>query len=161
MKLYFYGGSGFLDRLEKLVDGDSPYTHVAVGAGGVVYEANAHGVQIVPPERVKNAIAVKTITVSPQDEVQAANWLKAQLGHHYGFLNLLAVGVAVVTGYRVVLALDGCFICSALAAQALEIAGETFTDDPRLQTPASLAIKYEPGLKTQTYRKWRISLGGK
>lgn len=147
MLLLFYKSHSPLSRLIRWVT-RSPYSHVGVMSHGSVYEALARGlVRIDGKEashRLREAAAYRY--VPPMDKVledRAIKWLDKQVGGGYSVLGFLAAGVGAVTGWRVVVALRGEYICSGLVASALQMCGYDF-EEPRLETPASLAVTFMP-----------------
>lgn len=147
MLLLFYKSHGPLSRFIRWVT-RSPYSHVGVMAHGSVYEALSRGlVRIDAPDskdRLREAVAYRYVpSLSPEFEKRAVKWLDQQVGGGYSILGFIAAGIGAVTGWKVVIALRGEYICSGLVASALQMCGYDF-DEPRLETPASLALTFEP-----------------
>lgn len=147
MLLLFYKSNSLLSRLIRWVT-RSPYSHVGVMAHGSVYEALARGLVRIDGKdasaRLREATAYRSIpSLSNEFELRAVQWLDKRVGGGYSIMGFLAAGLGALTGWRVVIALRGEYICSGLVASALQIAGHDF-DEPRLETPASLALRFEP-----------------
>lgn len=147
MLLLFYQSKKPVSRLIRFIT-RSPYSHVGVMARGAIYEALAEGLVKVEGKeastRLREAAAYRNVpAISPEFELRAVQWLDRRVGGGYSILGFIAAGIGAVTGWRVVIALKGEYICSGLVASALQIAGYDF-DEPRLETPASLALLFTP-----------------
>lgn len=147
MLLLFYKSHSPLSRLIRWVT-RSPYSHVGVMSHGMIYEALARGLVRIEGKdaalRLREAAAYRY--VPPLDKVlekRAISWLDSQVGGGYSILGFLTAGIGAVTGWRIVVALRGEYICSGLVASALQMCGYDF-DEPRLETPASLALLFTP-----------------
>lgn len=143
----WYASESKLSWLIRWVTG-SPFSHVAIMLDGRLYEALGSGIVALEGdearERAAEAIAHKHLTVKRTDVEQADMWLSARVANRYSILGFLAAGIGTLTRWRIVIALDGTYICSGLAAKALEIAGIFVDGEARLQTPESLARLLEP-----------------
>jgi len=151
IRVLWYHDRSFLDRVIQVVS-RSPYNHVAIQVDGVVYESAAHGV-VVYALGAASAVAERAamtadVDLVPDDARRLRKFLDHEIGHAYSVTGLICAGLALATGYRLIVARDGEFICSGLVASALAAAGWEFDTDPRLQTPASLAL--DPRFRPQT-----------
>lgn len=151
MLVLWYQSKSVLSRLIRTVT-RSPYSHVAIAIGTpegpVVYEAIGRGIVKHEGEdawrRINEAMTQKYMPVSDSDLDRVKFWLDYRVGRGYSKMGFVAAGVAAITGFKVVIAWENTYICSGLAATALQIAGYLPFSDTRLETPQSLAHKLEP-----------------
>lgn len=169
----FYTGNSLLERAIKWFT-RSVYTHTAILVDGVLYEALAHGVLRRTgndaAQRAAQAIAYAVVpvsttpralesgyrgTVTPTsrlaDMVRFLNW---ETTDPYSVTQLLADGIAILTGHRWIIAADGTWTCSGLVAAALTTGGVDIQRpgtqwlDPDLFSPADLADVLRPKVGT-------------
>lgn len=142
LMVLWYRSDGPLSRLIRWVT-RSPYSHVAILVGGCLYEALGSGVVkregAAVQARIREAAAGKVIRCSRRDAQQVQTWLEAHVASRYSILGFLSAGIGALTGHRILIKLDGRYICSELAAQALIIAGIFLPHDAGTITPADLA----------------------
>jgi len=67
----------------------------------------------------------------------------ACLNDHYGWLTIISIAFALLTGSKLGFGVDGQEICSALVARCLERTGEIFPTDPWHIMPADLAKYFD------------------
>lgn len=147
MKVLWYASQSKLGRLIKWVT-RSDYTHVAIVINGALYEALGTGIVRLEGEpaaiRATQAAASCELFATPEDRAQAQRWIEARVANRYNYAGFIAAGIGTVTRWKIVIALDGRYICSGLVAQTIEIAGIWIEGETRLQTPESLAKQLRP-----------------
>ena len=147
MLLLWYQSSSFLSRFIRFIT-RSPYSHVAIQVNSILYEALGRGITAHTSDqnydgRMEDAVAYQLVNIEEKDRKEVVRFLTNQIGHRYSFSGFIFAGLASLTGYRLVVAVGGEYICSGLVATALLIAGEDI-EEPRTETPASLAMRYKP-----------------
>jgi hypothetical protein len=77
-----------------------------------------------------------------RDRRQVAAFAESLVGQPFGFLDLLSVGLSLLTGAKVNISYESHLMCSALVARALERTSVIFDDEPAHMLPADLARHY-------------------
>jgi cell wall-associated NlpC family hydrolase len=147
MLLLFYQSKKPVSRFIRWVT-RSPYSHVGIMVHGKMYEALNSGLVVTADiearTRLRDAVAYRYVPSHDKwAETRAVSWLNQRVGGGYSTLGFIAAGLGSLTGWKVVIALKGEYICSGLVASALQMCGYDF-DEPRLETPASLALLFTP-----------------
>lgn len=154
--VHWYAGGSILSRLIQGVT-RSPYSHAAIGVGDRLYEALARGIVVREgrdkTRRVNDAVAMTVLPVAETDYRQVEAFLDQQTGHGYSILGFIAAGLMSLTGFSLVVAVPGEYICSGLVARAIQLAGYLPGDEARLESPASLADKLEPTATLQEVQR--------
>ena len=118
----------------------SPYSHSAIRANGVIYEANWPVVRkLAGQDAVAYGNAAVAHCVIPATDEQIAKgiaWAETTLGDHYSLAGLF--------GFIADLHLEMPheYICSSYCASFLGHSGVRIYDDPMLETPKSLAEEW-------------------
>ena len=73
------------------------------------------------------------------DPSRVLGFARERVGKSYGFLDILSIGLGLLTGGKLVFVLDGSYICSQLVAEALERAGYDWPRDAASMSPGDLA----------------------
>lgn len=143
----WYGGDSKLSRLIQTVT-RSTLSHTAIMVDGVLYEALGRGIRrldgLAARKRAEEAIAHTVLPAHRHDVGQVRAWLESQVGKGYSVIGFILAGIQTITGQSVVVSLPGEYICSGLAARALQLAGYLHDIEARLATPASLALLLGP-----------------
>lgn len=141
ISVLWYEGNSLISHVVKRVTG-SPFSHVAIQVGDVVYESARGGVKA---HRGDDAVAKRLdaemiieLPVGDADERQMRFWLENRVGNGYSVLGFIAAGLAKITGYGLIVSFPGQYICSGLVATALQIGGYLPLVDPLIETPASI-----------------------
>lgn len=124
----------------------SRWNHAAfvVGPTGELVEALGKGISGTNIEKYREVeYTIVRPLYGPDDISQAVRFALWSLGHEYGFLTLVGLGLWTVFGGRFDVSLDGTQICSGLVARCLERAGYIFERDPSRVTPADLAKHFQ------------------
>ena len=142
LALHFFRPSGPRDlagRLASLLT-RSRYSHVAVEAGGEVYEALRDGFckDPAPLERAEQAAMSWYWNVAERDEAQVVGFCEWLVGRRYGWWSIVGMWLSAALKLPLYLGRPSEHICSTAAAECLLIAG-LFTGETRVQTPGSLA----------------------
>lgn len=160
LTILWYGNSSLLSRAIRFVT-RSRFSHVAVMLDDVLYEALGSGIVRRNGNdayrRKMQALARYELHGSLDDKRRARRFLEFHTKRHvspsttlveriiapftsnYSVLGFLAAGVDRLTGWRLVIAVDGEYICSGYAARAAELFGASFEHDPRTMDPEELA----------------------
>lgn len=143
MEVLWYTTTSAISRGIRLFT-KSPFSHVALWIDDQLWESTARGVVCRVGEEAlnrKNLSKVSvTIEVNDTDKEQILEWLKHREGSSYSFLGFLSLGLAIITGFDLILTPAGQYVCSTLVATVLQYAGYIPMVDARNQTPASLFI---------------------
>jgi hypothetical protein len=118
------------------------WNHAAVveDESGNLIEANDQGIVRTHLEWYRDVeYYYVRIEASAADRAQVTDFARWALGQRYGYLTLLSIAVALLTGGKLVLGLQGQYICSGLVARCLERAGYIFDKVPSEVMPADLA----------------------
>ena len=76
------------------------------------------------------------------DREQVVAFANSVVGQPFGFLDLISVGLSLLTGAKVNISYESHLMCSALVARALERTSALFDDEPAHMLPADLARHY-------------------
>lgn len=125
----------------------SYYTHAAIitGNSGELVEALGTGVKEDNISKYRN-VFYTYVEIDAEDKPR--QWVKeyaqtmAKRRTSYGWLEILSLGIQILTGLRVALSLDGHMICSGLVATALERTGVIFPRNASCMMPVDLAEFY-------------------
>jgi uncharacterized protein YycO len=129
---------------------DRPYAHwshsaIIVAADGAIVEAEASGVKRDHLSRYK-AVEYHLVrlgdTAGARDRAQAVRFAERLVGDAFGFGEMIAVSINILSGRRLSLTRKSHMICSALVARALERTDAIFEPDPAGMLPADLAKHY-------------------
>lgn len=127
---------------------NSPYaywTHAAIivdSQGGLI-EANSSGIGYKNISNYRyNIYKIINTNASLEDREEIVTYLKSCIGTKYDWLTILSVGLSMLTGLRYNFGVDEEYICSGLAAKALERTKAIFPRDCGHMTPADLAAYY-------------------
>jgi uncharacterized protein YycO len=136
-------GRDFVDRLISLGT-RSKWTHAAlvVDEQGTLVEATSGGVHyaaISKYERYDRLLVRLPLSDEDRAEVHDFAVTMAEQHERYGFLTIAAIVLKLITRLRLVLKLDGTFICSEFVARALGQGGVIWERDPALMAPCDLA----------------------
>lgn len=124
---------------------DAPFahwSHVAciVGYHGELVEALGNGVCA---GNLKRYVDVEyhyvPVKATEQDRQQMARFAKACVGRGYNYAEILALGLTLTTGAKIVFGNPGSLICSALGAEMLCRGDYIFSRDPGSMMPADIA----------------------
>jgi hypothetical protein len=77
--------------------------------------------------------------VADSDRSEMTAFMASRLGAPYGLLNVVSVGLTMLSGIPIVIAREGHPICSGLVARALERSSFTCPHEPLAMSPAHLA----------------------
>lgn len=139
-------GTSRLDRLIQFAT-RSHWNHVALAVGGGwLVEAQSQGIvcrhvdeyagtdyHVIPPP----------LTAAQRNKVCAYAHHMADAHDRYGYVQIAAIVLQILTRGRLVLKLDGTLICSEFVSRALEHGGIIFDRDPALISPAYLAQVFD------------------
>lgn len=126
------------------------WNHVAVltdngSDGWWVVEAGGRGVArnaLDGPGRHEYVVVDSGVDEAHRSQVVA--FANSEISDPYGWLTIAAIVLDLLTPARLNLRRSGTWICSALAARAVEHGGRLYDDhDPFQVTPAELAQRYE------------------
>ena len=124
------------------------WSHAAmiVGGDGMLVEAVGSGVRSMHIDHYKD-VEYKVVDISAlveepdREEVVAfANWC---LDERYGYMTIISITVAILTGSKLIFGIDGQNICSGLVARALERTRAIFQRASSHITPADLAKMFD------------------
>ena len=116
--LYKSGGSWYEWFITKFTHG--PYVHVSVDIGhGLNISAHMKGVTVSDQPGNPEVVPVAR-NATPENLHVAVEWLKHQLGKHYGWLDVLSAGLHSL-GINLYLGQDDHMDCSDLCATYLDI----------------------------------------
>lgn len=139
--LVFTHGTGLVDRLIQLWT-HSHWNHVALRLpDGSLVEAVGQGIRPAPGDKYDHGDYDQfTIPLGESEERDVVAYAQAMVARHerYGFLTIATIALALLTGFRLVVELDGTLICSEFAARALEHGGLIFDRDAALISPEDL-----------------------
>lgn len=128
---------------------DRVYAHwshaaLVVSADGMIVEAEASGVQRSPISRylASERHLVRLEGVGVEQRAAAARYAESQVGNAFGFLELAASGISLLTGQTLRLQRASHMMCSVLVARSLERAGQHFERPIEDILPADLAKQY-------------------
>ena len=117
-----------------------------VGGDGMLVEAVGSGVRSMHIDHYKD-VEYKVVDISAlveepdREEVVAfANWC---LDERYGYMTIISITVAILTGSKLIFGIDGQNICSGLVARALERTRAIFQRASSHITPADLAKMFD------------------
>lgn len=123
----------------------SHWNHAAliIDADGTVIEALSTGLAESPASKYASRDTYHVaVALSEEDRREVVAFARSMLSRHarYGWLQIAAIVLRLLTGGRLVLKIDGTFICSELVARALGQGGVIWTRDPALMSPADLLV---------------------
>lgn len=123
------------------------WSHAAliVGVRGELVEALGHGVERTSIDRYRDVeYHLVHIDASPVDRMRIVRYGETMWRRHtrYGWLEILSLGLQLLTGARLALTTDGHMICSGLVATGLERTDAIFTRNAGCMMPADLAEFY-------------------
>jgi uncharacterized protein YycO len=136
-------GTDFIDRLISLGT-RSKWTHAAlvIDEQGTIVEATSGGVHYANISKYAgyDHLLVR-VPLSDEDRTEVHDFAVAMAEQHekYGFLTIAAIVLKLITRLRLVLKVDGTFICSEFVARALGQGGVIWERDPALMAPVDLA----------------------
>ncbi|HEY0370555.1 MAG TPA: hypothetical protein VGD79_01040 [Thermoanaerobaculia bacterium] len=119
---------------------------VIVDADGGLVEAVGSGVQKSHVDHYKDVdhavVDISALVDAPDREevVAFANWC---LDERYGYLTIISITIAIITGSKLIFGIDGQNICSGLVARALERTRAIFQRASSHITPADLAKMFD------------------
>lgn len=124
------------------------WTHAAliVAADGALVEAVGTGVRRVSLSvyrDVEYAIVDVEPLVGPEDRAEMVAFAEWCVGERYGYLTIASIGIAILTGSKLVFGIDGQNICSGLVARALERTRAVFQRASSHVAPADLAKMFD------------------
>jgi len=131
---------------------DRKYTrwnHAAlvVGSDGALVEALSGGVTNSNLAKYRDTeyhvVRLNPEDADSRDRAQAVAFAVWAVGDPYGWLTILNIGLALVTGCRFTFGIDGQMICSGLVARSLERTSVIFDGAPSNLSPADLAKQFE------------------
>lgn len=118
------------------------WTHCAVALNDwAIVEAIGGGVRMREfiPDKEPDTFQIVPTHASREQRDACSRFLLSCVGKPYGTLTAASAGLALLTGGKLALFIDGTDICSGLAAEALCRLGYIFPDEPVSMTPADLA----------------------
>lgn len=154
--ILLFAGRSWYSRLIELGQrrqyGDDPaarWSHAAVAVSPTeIVEAVGSGVRLrhFDPATERTPFILLPIVASDADRAQIADFARDQVGDPYGPLTILSIALTLATGCRVNVSLDGTWICSELAAEALTRADFRWPTKTGHVKPADLyrALKETP-----------------
>ena len=122
------------------------HTALIVGKDGTLIEALSNGVSQTHISKYKSReyyLVRLGTTANNIDRNQAATFARWSCGEKYGWLTLLSIAIALLTGGRLTFGYEGQEICSGLVARALERTDAIFDRNPKDMMPADLAKYYQ------------------
>jgi uncharacterized protein YycO len=124
------------------------WTHAAliVNDDGALVEAVGHGVRrsnLSAYQAADYAIVNTAAIVGPADRAEAVAFAEWCVGEQYGYLTILSVSIAMLTGSKLIFGVDGQNICSGLVARALERTRAIFQRSSSHISPADLAKMFD------------------
>jgi uncharacterized protein YycO len=130
---------------------DRPYAHwshcaLIVSPDGAIVEAEASGVRRDHISRYKPAeyhLVRLGDTAAVRDRQQAVRFAEHLVGDAFGFGEMIAVSINILSGRRMSFTRKSHMICSALVARALERTDAIFDREPSGMLPADLAKHYD------------------
>jgi hypothetical protein len=126
------------------------WSHVAcvVDSSGGLVEALGNGVQ--GPAQGRNIEEYRdveyvyiNIGACQHDREQMQKFLLACIGRPYGWFEIISLGLALLTGTKVIFGNPATLICSALAAQSLTRGNFIWSRDPNVMMPADIAKEFD------------------
>jgi hypothetical protein len=123
------------------------YTHAAfiAGADGTLLEALGAGITRTSLERYRDVeYHLVQPDASPAERLNMVRYAEAMWRRHtrYGWVEILSLGLQLLTGARLALTTDGHMICSGFVATALERTDAVFDRNAGCMMPADLAAHY-------------------
>lgn len=124
---------------------DSPFAHwshvaCVVGHNGALVEALGAGVEATSITRyVDVEYHYVPVQATDADRRQMARFALDCVGRPYGYLQILSLGLTLLTGAKLAFGNPGTLICSALAAEALCRGDYIWPRSPGVMMPADLA----------------------
>jgi len=140
-----------LSRLAQSIRGRerrySYWSHAAVivDPSGALIEAESNGVirsSLAKYELEEYHLVHLGTTADQRDRRQVVAFLESLVGQPFGFLDLVSVGLSLLTGAKLNISYESHLMCSALVARALERTSAIFGDEPAHMLPADLARHY-------------------
>lgn len=121
------------------------WTHAAliVGSRGELVEALGSGVVRSNISKYRD-VEYEYVTIPAPATVVRYAEVMADRHERYGYIEILSLGLQLLTGARVALTTDNHMICSGLVATALERTGAIFPRNAGCMMPADLAEFYIP-----------------
>ena len=125
----------------------SYWSHAAVivAGDGAIVEAESRGVErnhLSKYTPVEYHLVHLGDSADGRDRQQVAAFAESLVGQPFGFLDLVSVGLSLLTGAKVNISYESHLMCSALVARALERTSAIFGDEPSHMLPADLARHY-------------------
>ena len=129
---------------------DRPFAHwshcaLIVSADGAIVESEASGVRRDHISRYKAAeyhLVRLGETANARDRRQAVRFAENLVGDAFGFGEMVAASINILSGRRMSFTRKSHMICSALVARALERTDVIFEMEPAGMLPADLAKHY-------------------
>lgn len=123
------------------------YNHCAIARDndGTIVEALGHGVESNMIGKYQNTGYIVIHTgVGIWDNAQIDKFLRSVIKAHakYGRLEILSLGLTLITPSWIIFGHPGTFICSGLVAEAMTRAGITWPISPAWMMPADIAEKF-------------------
>jgi uncharacterized protein YycO len=116
-----------------------------VAADGAIVEAEASGVRRDHLSRYKDSeyhVVHLGDTASERDRRQAVAFAERLVGQPFGFGEMVAISLSLLSSRRLGFTRKSHLICSVLVARALERTDAVFELDPSAMLPADLAKHY-------------------
>ena len=117
-----------------------------MGADGTLVEALGRGVQRTSISRYRDVeYHLVHVDAQPAERLNVIRYGETMWRRHtrYGWLEIVSLGVQLLTGARVALTTDGHMICSGLVATALERTDAIFPRNAGCCMPADLTAYYD------------------
>lgn len=118
------------------------WSHVAcvVGNEGELVEALGNGVQATNLSRYRDVeFHYVPIDATLEDRRQMATFATTCVGRPYGYMEIVSLGLTLLTGAKFAFGNPGTLICSAMGAQMLCRGDYIFDRDPNRMMPADVA----------------------
>lgn len=139
--IYWFSSGSWLGRLIRRVT-KSRFSHNAVMVDGTLYEALGSGIRKLEGRdarrRAAEAVDAISLYLLPGERMRMRAFLDRHVANGYSFAGFVAAGIDAITGWKLIIALDGQYICSGYVAAALVRAGYDPPEDPRLMSPEDL-----------------------
>jgi len=124
------------------------WSHAAmiVGEDGSLVEAVGTGVRRENLSHYQDdeyAIVNIDALVEPPDRAEVVAFAEWCVGERYGYLTILSIAIAMLTGSKFIFGIDGQNVCSGLVARALERTRAIFQRASSHVSPADLAKMFD------------------
>lgn len=143
--------AGLISQAEKrrFTGADAPYAHwshaAVVAEGGTVIEAETLGVVRSPISKYHDDEYHLVRLDGELDEAarrRVMEYARGRIGQAFGYLDLAATGVYLLTGLPLRLVRKQHEICSSLVVRAMQSGGLLLDLDPAITLPADLAKRF-------------------